>query len=81
MFIATDWQALLRGAALVEAFDEKPSAQLAAEIRQIEARLGGALADRDRLGMKIEEPKDEAAERADGRVSNRKRPDPRKSAS
>lgn len=55
-FTATDWNSLLRCARLVEMFNSQPTAQLAAEIGRIEAKLGATIADRDRLGMKFEEP-------------------------
>jgi len=74
-FAATDWQTLLRLAPLVEMYFKEPKAQLAAEIRQTEAKLGATAADRDRLGWKITppvepEPGDEAGARD--------RPDPRR---
>lgn len=74
-FAATDWQTLLRLAPLVNLFYTSPSPQLAAEIRQTEAKLGGTAADRDRLGWKIEPPAlpSDASEKG-----ARSRPDPRK---
>jgi hypothetical protein len=75
-FASTDWQTLLRCADLVEMFNVKPSAQVAAEIRQIESKLGGTAADRDRLGWKIEAPEPEGEKPAVG--GSRSRPDPRK---
>lgn len=80
-FAATDWQALRRCAVLVELFNAKPTAQLAAEIRQIEAKIGATVADRDRLGMKFDPPRDGAEDASPGGGSSRRRPDPRRSAS
>ena len=76
-FAATDWQTLLRLAPLVDAYWVKPSPQIAAEIRQTEAKLGATAADRDRLGWKIEEPAAEG-EQAQASAGARSRPDPRK---
>jgi hypothetical protein len=76
-FASTDWQTLLRCADLVEMFNVKPSAQVAAEIRQIESKLGGTAADRDRLGWKIEPPP-ESTEGSMSGGGSRSRPDPRK---
>lgn len=74
-FAATDWQTLLRLAPLVDAYHRKPAANLAAEIRQTEAKLGGTVSDRDRLGWKISPPSDEPLAAPKG---SRSRPDPRK---
>lgn len=74
-FAATDWQTLSRLAPLVDAYFTKPSAQLAAEIRQTEAKLGATAADRDRLGWKIDEP--DEPESDDRPASSRARKDPR----
>lgn len=71
----TDWQTLLRLAPLVDAFFVEPTAQRAAEIRQTEAKLGGTVSDRDRLGWKISPPPEPPA---DGARGSRSRPDPRK---
>lgn len=76
-FAATDWQTLLRCAKLVDLFNAKPTAQLAAEIRQIESKLGGTAADRDRLGWKIDPPAEDAQPAPAGA---RSRPDPRRHA-
>lgn len=76
LYSGTDWQALLRGVVLVDLFYEKPSAQLAAEIRAIESKVGATVADRDRLGWKIEEPVVEQP--ADAPTPSRERPDPRR---
>lgn len=75
-FAATDWQTLLRLAPLVDAYHRKPAANLAAEIRQTEAKLGGTVSDRDRLGWKILPPPDKPPD--DGARGSRSRPDPRK---
>jgi hypothetical protein len=73
-----DWQIALRGALLVNllyAIDVKQPNTLAAEIRQIEDKLGLSLSARDRLGFKLPEPEKPAdAAGADPR----ERPDPRK---
>jgi hypothetical protein len=76
-FAATDWQTLLRLAPLVEMYFKEPKPQLAAEIRQTEAKLGATASDRDRLGWKITPP---AAAPADGAEPEgaRDRPDPRR---
>jgi hypothetical protein len=74
LFTSTDWQALVRCAYLVESyFAEKPTAQLAAEIRQVEAKLGATISDRDRLGWKF---KDKPAEDTDD-APQPERTDPR----
>ena len=75
-FAATDWQTLLRLAPLVEAFFADPKAQLAAEIRQTEAKLGATAADRDRLGWKITPPPAPVGP-GDEVAGSRDRPDPR----
>jgi hypothetical protein len=79
-FAATDWQTLLRLAPMVDLYFTSPTAQLASEIRQTEAKLGATASDRDRLGWKIEPPAPEGAagEKPKG---SRSRPDPRKGAS
>ena len=74
-FAATDWQTLLRLAPLVDVYHRKPEANLAAEIRQTEAKLGGTVSDRDRLGWKISPPSEEPSAVPRG---SRSRPDPRK---
>jgi hypothetical protein len=75
-FAATDWQTLLRLAPLMKMYFEKPTPQLAAEIRQTEAKLGATAADRDRLGWKISPPPEPGADdEADGA---RERNDPRR---
>jgi hypothetical protein len=72
---ATDWQTLLRLVPIVDMFFTAPTAQLASEIRQTEAKLGATASDRDRLGWRIEPPAPESApESARG---SRSRPDPR----
>ena len=73
-FSATDWQTLLRLVPLVDLFFTAPTAQLASEIRQTEAKLGATASDRDRLGWKIEPPEPVSAAPARG---SRSRPDPR----
>lgn len=78
-FTATDWLTLRRGVALVQAFYLAPSAQLAAELRQIEARFGGSPADRDRLGWVLRFPEDEGEAEAKP-AGSRAKPDPRKGA-
>lgn len=75
-YTETDWQTILRGAYLVHAFYESPSSQLAAEIRAIEAKVGATVADRDRLGWKVQEPP--APPEGDVPTPSRDRPDPRK---
>lgn len=79
MYEASDWQVLIRTAYLVEAFYDAPSAGLAAEIRQNEARLGATAADRARLGW---EAATGPGAKGDGndeeRVPARERSDPRK---
>lgn len=55
-FTPTDWQTLVRCAFLVDSFYLGPTAQLAAEIRQVESKLGATVADRDRLGWKVDRP-------------------------
>ncbi len=75
---ATDWQTLLRLVPLVDAYFMAPTAQLASEIRQTEAKLGATASDRDRLGWRIEPPKPDAGDGAGERPrGSRSRPDPR----
>lgn len=80
---ATDWQTLVRLVPLQDQFFEKPTAQLASEIRQTEAKLGATAADRDRLGWKIEEPVEPKPDGEGETVpkGSRSRTDPRKGAS
>lgn len=52
-FTVTDWQRLHMLAPLVEAYFEKPTTQLMAEIRLNEERLGATPVDRLRLGYRI----------------------------
>lgn len=77
---ATDWQTLLRLVPLVDLFHEKPTAQLAAEIRQTEAKCGATAADRDRLGWKIETPPEPTPEGEEKPQGSRSRTDPRREA-
>lgn len=76
LFTATDWQTLLRLAPLVKLYQSKPTPQLASEIRQTEAKLGATVADRDRLGWKINAP-DAPGKEGDEPSGSRDRPDPR----
>lgn len=79
---ATDWQTLLRLVPLVDLFHEKPTAQLAAEIRQTEAKCGATAADRDRLGWNIEQPPELKPEgEGEEPQGSRSRRDPRRAAS
>ncbi len=77
LYEESDWQVLIRTAYLVDAFFKSPSAQLAAEIRQNEARLGATAADRARLGWEVDGGPGESQAR-DGAKPSRQRPDPRK---
>lgn len=72
---ATDWQTLVRLVPIVDLYFEKPTSQLAAEIRQTEAKLGATAQDRDRLGWKIEP--ETAADEKPAASGSRGRPDPR----
>lgn len=75
---ATDWQTARRGAKLVDLFWTEPTSQLAGEIRQIEAKLGMTVADRDRLGWNIEPPPSpEPGDQGAAAKPSRRRPDPR----
>lgn len=77
---ATDWQTLLRLVPLQDIFWEKPTAQLAAEIRQTEAKLGATASDRDRLGWKTDPPPPAPEPGAAEPQGSRSRPDPRKAS-
>lgn len=84
-FVETDWNALRRCAVLLEEFYADPSAALAAEIRQIEAKLGATVDDRMRLRLRVhprvavdDAPAPEAE--SDGPPRLRVAPDPRKRA-
>ncbi|GAA3473897.1 phage terminase small subunit [Nonomuraea roseola] len=58
VFAPTDWMRLSMLAPLVEQYHEEPKTALLAEIRLNEERLGATVADRQRLRMKIEGPKE-----------------------
>jgi hypothetical protein len=71
-FADTDWQTLRRCAALVDMFYTAPTAQLAAEVRQIESKLGATQADRDRLGWTTEPPAEPAVAKPKARTDPRR---------
>lgn len=76
VFTVTDWQRLHMLAPLVDAYFEKPSTKLLAEIRINESLLGATHVDRMRARIKVEQPKREsveAGEVADLRAARRRR--------
>jgi hypothetical protein len=75
-FAATDWMRLHMLAPLVDAYWQKPSKDLMAEIRQNESKLGATGEDRQRLRMKLEQPKPPETEKP-ARSASRDRKDPR----
>ena len=83
-FVETDWSALRRCALLLEVFFADPSAALAAEIRQIEAKLGATVDDRMRLRLRVHS-RPAVAESAEAEPEGRPRlsvaPDPRRAVS
>lgn len=58
-FLASDWERLQMLAPLVEAYWDEPRANILAEIRLNEERLGATLRDRQSLRMSIKPDSDE----------------------
>lgn len=73
---ALDWQRLHMLAPLVDAYWQKPSKDLMAEIRQNESKLGATFEDRQRLRLKISAPESERLA-GDEKPKSRERKDPR----
>jgi hypothetical protein len=74
-FTDLDWQVLVGLVLLYDLYYKTPAANLHAEIRTTEAKLGATVSDRDRLGWTIKPPAGDAP--ADVPKGSRSKPDPR----
>lgn len=72
-FLVTDWQRLHMLAPLVDAYWERPSKDLLAEIRLNESLLGATHVDRMRGRIKLEQPKVPTTMAADELANRRRR--------
>lgn len=82
-FVDTDWRTLRRAAFLLDLFYREPSASLAAEVRQIESKLGATVDDRMRLRLRIHSRGAASAEESSAEESGERprlqvAPDPRR---